>query len=69
MGVDRSGDRQAVQRNAIPTPALDVPRQNRFIAYEVDLTIRETLPGINVGAASLDVVTADLLSESRCSKG
>jgi hypothetical protein len=60
--MHRSGDGQAVERNTIPTAALDVPGENGFIAHEVHLAIGEALPSVDIGAAGLDVVTANLLA-------
>ena len=63
-----AGDRQAVERYAVPTSALDVPGQNGFVADEVDFAVGETLSSVNVSAASLDVVAANLLAERQCRK-
>jgi hypothetical protein len=68
VGMHSGGNRQSVQRNPVPASALDVPRQDGLIAYEVDFAVGETLSGVYVGAAGLDVITANLLPESRCRK-
>jgi hypothetical protein len=54
------GNRQSIQRHTIPTAVLDVPAQNGLIAYEVDLSIGKALAGVDVGAAALNVVAANL---------
>jgi hypothetical protein len=65
VGMHGGGNRQTVQRNPVPTSALDVPRQDGLIAHEVDFPIGETLSGVYVRAAGLDVIAANLLPEGR----
>src|SRR5580704_16623423 len=65
VGMHRGGHRQAVQRNPVPASALDVPRQDGLVAYEIDFAVGETLSGVYVGAAGLDVIATNLLPESR----
>ncbi len=46
-----------------------MPRQQRLIARESDLTVGETLRHVNVGGTRLNVVAADLLGlQHGCSK-
>jgi hypothetical protein len=68
VGMHGGGHCQAIQSNAIPTAALDVPRENGFIAYEIHFAIGEALTRVDVGAAGLDVVSANLLGQSGRSK-
>src|SRR5271170_5620431 len=65
VGMHSGGDGQAIQRNAVPASALDVPCQDGLIAHEVDFAIGETLAGVDVRAAGLDVIATNLLAERR----
>jgi hypothetical protein len=59
------GDCQAFQGHAVPTATLDVPRQDGLVADKVYFAIGETLAGIDVGAAGLNVLAPNLLAESQ----
>src|SRR5579862_38543 len=60
-GLDGRGNGVSVQCNTIPTSALNVPGEDRFIAYEIDFSVGEALPGVHIGAAGFDVVAVNLL--------
>ena len=63
-GMHGGGDGQAVEGDAIPASALDVPCENGLVADEVDFAVGETLSGVDVGTAGLKVVAANLLAET-----
>ena len=48
-------------RDTVPAAAPDVPSQDGLIADEIYLAIGETLTGVHVGGAGLEIVTANLL--------
>ena len=61
LGADRGGNGEPLQHDTVPAAASDVPRQDGLIADEIHLAIGETLTGVHVGGAGLEIVTADLL--------
>ena len=68
VGVHGGSDRQTVKRHTVPATALNMPCQDRFVADEVNFTVGKALSSVDIGTSRFDVLTANLLAESRSRK-
>ena len=59
--TDGGSNSKAVKLNAIPPSLIHVPGHERKVSGESHLPVGETLCGVNVGGAGLDIVAAKLL--------
>src|SRR5262249_21916180 len=66
IGLDRSDYGKPIKLLSVPASIANMPREQCLIADESNLTVREALRDINVGAASFKIIARDLCLSLAC---